>query len=124
MRDDYVITPQELAEKGLNLSDYAFDETFIPAIVGLGLSLTISRCCKLGDIKSSKALERYLSEDDNDRDSEEKVDAFKEAQYRVIYNLVFMNETAPENDYVDNCLVYQLGLKINGFQKGYFRREM
>lgn len=123
MNKDFVITPLELAEKGLNLSDYAYDETFIPAIINKGLSLTISRACKLGDLKSSQQLERYISEDDSDRTSEEKVVAFKEAQYRMLYNLIFMNETTPDNDYVDNCLVYELGMKINGFQKGYFRSE-
>lgn len=122
MNSEYIITPHELALKGLNLSDYAYDETFIPAIIGNGLSLTISRSCKLGDLKSSKQLENYIASDSEDRTSEEKIEAFKEAQYRMIYNLLFMNETNPNDDYVDDVLVYELGFKINGFQKGLFRR--
>ena len=122
MRKEYVITYEELQERGLNLSDYALEGDLIPAIIHQGLGITIDRACELGDIKSSKALEDYIASDDEDRKSEDKVDAFKEAQYRVIYNLIFMAETNPVDKFVDNPLVYRLGLKINGYQKGLFYR--
>ena len=81
MRKEYVITYEELQERGLNLSDYALEGDLIPAIIHQGLGITIDRACELGDIKSSKALEDYIASDDEDRKSEDKVDAFKEAQY-------------------------------------------
>lgn len=123
MRNEYVITNDELAQRGLNLNDYALEGDLIPAIIYQGLGITIDRACKLGDIKSSKALEDYIASDDEDRTKEEKLEAFKEAQYRVIYNLIFMAETKPVDEFVDDPLVYRLGLKINGYQKGLFYRN-
>ena len=120
MRKEYVITQEELQERGLNLSEYSLDEAIIPAIIGQGLDITISRACELGDIKSSRALEEYISTDDEDRSSEDKVEAFKKAQYRVIYGLIFMAQTDPIDQYVDSPLVFELGLKINSMQKGIY----
>lgn len=120
MRKDFVITEEELQDRGLNLSDYAIDEATIPAIIGQGLDIAVSRACELGDIKSSKALEQYIANDDEERTSEEKVEAFKKAQYRVIYGLIFMAQTDPINQYVDSPLVFELGLKINSMQKGIY----
>ena len=120
MRNEYVITQEELQERGLNLSEYSLDEAIIPAIIGQGLDITISRACELGDIKSSRALEEYISTDDEDRSSEDKVEAFKKAQYRVIYGLIFMAQTDPIDQYVDSPLVFELGLKINSMQKGIY----
>lgn len=120
MRKEYVITQEELQERGLNMSEYSLDEAIIPAIIGQGLDITISRACELGDIKSSRALEEYISTDDEDRSSEDKVEAFKKAQYRVIYGLIFMAQTDPIDQYVDSPLVFELGLKINSMQKGIY----
>ena len=76
------------------------------------------------DIKSVEQLERYLDTDDEDRTSKEKIDAYFTAQYKAIYNLVFQAETAPVDQYLDNIIVFQLGLgKINGFQKGYYYKQ-
>ena len=123
MKSEYVITSIELQERGINLNEYALDGTYIPAIIYQGLGITIDRACKLGDIKSSKALENYISSDDEERTKEEKLEAFKEAQYRVIYNLIFMAETKPVDEFIDDPLVYRLGLKINGYQKGLFYKN-
>ena len=123
MKNEYIITNEELQERGLNLSDYLLEDTLINAIIHIGLDTAVTRACKLGDVKSSKALEEYLSTDDEERTSEEKVSAFKKVQYRVLYSLVFMGETDPVDEFVDDPLVYELGLKINSIQKGFYYRN-
>ena len=114
MKSDYVITEQELREKGLILTDYTLEDTFIPAIIGTGLDIAISRCCFLNDsFLGEGSVENAL---DN---NPELVSAFKKLQHRIIYNLVFQAETDPVDLYVDTIIVHELGWgKINGFQKG------
>lgn len=119
MKEEYIITNQELKEKGLDLNDYALDETYIPAIINLGLDLAVSRCCNLNDnFKGEKSVESAI---DNDL---ELLPSFKKLQYRVIYNLVFQNETSPIDPFVDTIIVHELGWgKINGIQKGLFYKN-
>lgn len=114
MKDEYIITENELANKGLNLSDYVFDETFVPAIINMGLDIAISRCSYLNDnFLGESSVESALDE------KPELVNAFKKLQYRIIYNLVFTAETEPVDQYVDTIIVHELGWgKINGIQKG------
>ena len=114
MKEEYIITQDELSAKGLNLSDYVFDETFVPAIINTGLDIAISRCCFLNDdFKGEQSVEEALDQDDS------KVNAFKKLQHRIIYNLVFTAEKDPVDLYVDTIIVHELGWgKINGFQKG------
>jgi hypothetical protein len=41
----------------------------------------------------------------------------------MIYNLIFMSEKDPRDNMIDDIIVYEMKLgKINGFQKGLFRR--
>lgn len=124
MNKEYVITNEILSQEyGLDLNDYALEGTLIPAIIHRGLELAIDRACYLGEFHSESALNKYLSEDDNKRTSEDKVHAFIKVQYQIIYNLIFIANSDPRDSLVDNILVYQLGCKINGFQKGLFRKE-
>ena len=125
MNEKYVVNNEYLKERGLDLYQYALDGTMVDAIIQIGLDVLIGRVCKLDDsIKSESKLESYLETDDPQRTSKEKVDAFLKAQYRVIYNLIFQNETSPKDDMVDDLIVFLLGLgKINGFQKGYYRKQ-
>ena len=125
MNKEYIVTEQYLKDRGLNLNDYALDGTYIPAIITDSLDILVPRICKLDDsIKSESAIENYLSVDDENRTKEEKQNAFKKAQYRVIYNLIFQAETSPKDDMLDDIIVFELGLgKINGFQKGYYRKQ-
>lgn len=125
MNEKYIVTEEYLKQRGLNLNDYALDGTMIPAIITDGLDILVPRICKLDDtIKSESSIETYLSEDDENRSKEEKQNAFKKAQYRVIYNLIFQAETSPKDDMLDDIIVFELGLgKINGFQKGYYRKQ-
>ena len=118
MKEEYVITYEELQQRGLNLSDYALDETLIPAIIQTGLDIAVTRCCYLFDnIGSEDELEKAL---DSHLD---KVNSFKKLQYRVIYNLIFQAETEPVDVYVDTIISHEINLgKINGYQKGLFRR--
>lgn len=122
MRNDYIITNSELAERGLDLNDYVLHNTLIPAIIYNGLSITIARMCELGDMSSERECEQYLSSDDEKRTSEDKVKAFKEIQYWILYNLIMVQDDDPRNSIVDSIFVFQLGMKINTIQKGIFRR--
>lgn len=119
MKENYVVSNDYLSERGLDLNDYAVDGTMINAIIQLGLDLLVTRICYLDDnIKGEEGVE--LSLDQN----EDKVDTFYKAQYRVIYNLIFQNETSPTDAFVDNIIVFELGWgKINGWQKGIHYRH-
>lgn len=114
MKNEYIITNQELKEKGTNLSDYVLDETFIPAIINTGLDIAITRCCFLNDnFKGEPDIELAL---DN---KPSLVSTFKKLQYRIIYNLIHQAEREPVDIYVDTIIAHELGWgKINGFQKG------
>lgn len=120
MNKNYIVDNEYLSQRGLDLNDYALDGTYINAIIRLGLDLLITRICYLDDNKNGESdVESALDEDSS------KIDAFFKAQYRVIYNLIFQNETSPTDPFVDNIITHELGWgKINGWQKGiYFRHD-
>lgn len=120
MKSEYLVDEQYLADKGLILEDYLCDSTYINAVIQIALMLLTDRMCQIGNqFHSQKQIEDYLGIND-ERTTQEKVWAFKEAQYKVIYNLVFTAETNPVDQYVDGILVYQLGCVIHGFQKGFY----
>lgn len=120
MKHEYVVTNEYLSERGLDLNEYALEGTYINAIIQLGLDLLVSRICYLDDDKKGeKDIELALGND------EDKINTFFKAQYRVIYGLIFQNETNPIDPLVDNIIVHELGWgKINGWQKGiYFKQN-
>lgn len=120
MKTEYIVTNEYLSQKGLDLNDYALEGTLIPAIINIALDLLVTRTCYLDDSKKGeKDIETYLDK------NEDKVNAWFKAQYRVIYNLIFQNETSPLDPMLDNIIVFEIGLgKINGFQKGiYFKQD-
>ena len=121
MKDEYIVDNDYMSQKGVNLNDYALEGTLIPAIINIGLDLLITRICYLDDsIKNGEmGVEEYLDK------NPQRIGAFKKAQYRIIYNLLFTNETSPTDAYIDNIIVFEIGLgKINGWQKGiYYRHE-
>ena len=114
MKYEYVITNEELAEKGLDLNDYALNGTCINAIIQLGLDIAISRICYLCDnVYGEDDIESKLNDDPN------KVKAFKKLQFRIIWNLVFTATDDPVDLYVDTIIAHELRIgKINGIQKG------
>ena len=114
MKQEYIITNEELAEKGLDLNDYALTGTLIPALINRSLDISVSRCCFLNDeFKGEKSVEQAL---DNDQD---KVSSFKKLQFNILWNLIFTANTDPVDLYIDTIIVHELGWgKINGFQKG------
>lgn len=116
MKNEYIVSEEYIAQKGLNLNDYAIDGTAIPAIINNGLDLLITRISYLDDNhKGEEKIEKYLDE------HPEKVGAFYKAQYRCIYNLIFMAETNPIDPFLDNIIVHELDLgAINGWQKGIY----
>ena len=119
MKSEYIVTYEYLAQKGLDLNDYLVEDTLVAAIIGLGLDLCITRICKLNDsFKGEKSVEEALDE------KPDLLDAFYKLQYRMIYNLIFQNETNPADQMLDDVIVFELGWgKINGFQKGIFYKE-
>lgn len=120
MKSEYVVTNEYLTTKGLDLNDYALDGTLIPAIINIALDdILITRICYLDDdIKGEGDVEKYLDE------HPEKVPDFLVAQYRAIYSLIFQAEESPIDTFLDNVIVFRLGLgKINGFQKGLYYRH-
>ena len=120
MKKNYIVTNEYLSEKGLDLNEYALDGTLIPAIINVALdSILITRICYLDDeMKGEQDIEKYLD------DHPEKLNDFFSAQYRAIYNLLFQAENNPIDQYLDNIIVFRLGLgKINGFQKGIYYRH-
>ena len=119
MDQKYVITEEELAEKGLDLNDYALEGTLIPAIINISLDICVDRICKLCDeISGENDIEEKVGDDPN------KIRALKKLQYRCIHNLIFMGETEPTDAYFDDIISQQLKIgRINSIQKGYYHRE-
>lgn len=119
MNEKYIVTDEYLKEKGLDLNDYALDGTLIPSIKNIANDILVSRVCYLDDdIKGEENIESLLGND------ESKIKKYFKAQYRVIYNLIFQNETNPLDPLVDNIIVFELCWgKINGFQKGIYYRH-
>lgn len=120
MKEEYIVTNDYLSQRGLDLNDYALEGTLIPAIIRLALDLLVTRICYLDDDKKGEHdIELALDKDIS------KLDTFYKAQYRVIYNLIFQNETSPTDPFIDNIICHELGWgKINGWQKGiYYKHE-
>lgn len=119
MKKEYIITNEELCDKGLDLNDYAIDGNLINAIINRGLDICVSRCCYLNDnIKGEKGIETEL---DNNQDL---VATFKKLQFSVLWNLIFMGEEAPIDIYTDTIITHELGFgKINGIQKGLYYKN-
>ena len=114
MKQEYIITNQELAERGLDLNDYALEGSLIPALINRSLDICVSRCCFLNDnFKGAKSLEEDLDE------NQDKVESFKKLQFNIMWNLIFTSTDDPVDLYIDTIIVHELGWgKINGFQKG------
>lgn len=115
MKSAYIITNQELAERGLDLNDYCLDGTYINAIINRGLDICVSRCCYLNDTfkYGEISVEQALDNDNN------LVSSFKKLQFNIIWNLVFTATDDPVDLYIDTIIVHELHWgKINGFQKG------
>ena len=114
MKSEYTITNDELAEKGLDLNEYALDGTYINAIINRSLDICITRCCyNYDNIETEEEIELALDNNPN------KVKVFKKLQFNVIWNLIFTATDDPVDLYIDTIIAHELNLgKINGFQKG------
>lgn len=124
MKSQYIITQEELAQRGLNLYDYA-NGNMIPAIINIALDIAVSRCSMLNDnFKGQKSVEKALDEDVANDNECGLVDSFKKLQFRILWNLIFSATDDPVDLYVDTIIVHELGWgKINGFQKGLFYKN-
>lgn len=114
MKNEYIITNQEMAERGLDLNDYALNGELVPALINRGLDICITRCCyNYDNIESEDDLEKALDNNPS------KVGAFKKLQFNVLWNLIFTATDDPVDIYIDTIISKELNLgKINGFQKG------
>ena len=120
MKESYKVNNEYLAQRGLDLNEYALDGTYIPAIINTALDIAITRCCTLNDNfkHGEKSVEEALDEDSA------LLDSFYKLQYRLIYNLIFTNEDSPIDYYIDAIIVFELHWgKINGFQKGLYYKN-
>lgn len=119
MNEKYIVTDEYLKEKGLDLNDYALDGTLVPAIKNVALDILVSRVCYLDDsLNGETSIEERLGDDTN------KIATFYKAQYRVVFNLIFQNETNPLDPLLDNIIVHELKWgKINGWQKGIYYKH-
>ena len=119
MKNEYIITNEELAERGLDLNEYALTGVFVPALISRGLDICVSRCCFLNDkFVGEKSIEEEL---DN---HQELVGSFKKLQFNVLWNLIFTAEDNPVDLYIDTIITHELGWgRINGFQKGLYYRN-
>ena len=124
MKSQYIITQEELAQRGLNLYDYANGD-MIPALINIALDTAITRCCTLNDnFKGQKSVEKALDEDVANDNEYGLVDSFKKLQFRIMWNLIFTATDDPVDLYVDSIIVHELGWgKINGIQKGLFYKN-
>lgn len=120
MKNEYIITNQELNEAGINLLDYAREPNCINAIIHQGLDIAVDRICYNSDnIKSEKVLERELDKIKESGDEFGYIDSFKKLQRTIIYRLIFGGTNDPIDVYVDTIITKELPFgKINGFQKG------
>ena len=90
MKQAYIITREELAEKGLDLNDYALNGDLVQPIINRGLDIAVSRCCFLNDSFTGEySVEKALDE------KPELVSSFKKLQFNVIWNLIFTAEDNP-----------------------------
>lgn len=114
MKNEYIITNEETAQKGLDLNDYALTGDLIPALINRALDIAITRCCYNYDgIESEEDIEKALDE------KPQKVNAFKKLQFTILWNLIFSATDDPVDIYVDTIISKELNLgKINGVQKG------
>jgi len=116
MKQEYIITNEELSEKGLNLNDYALDGTYVDPLINRGLDICITRICNLCDnVESEEDIEKFLDE------NAQKIKVFKKLQFNVMWNLIFMANDNPIDAFIDSVISHELNIgKINGFQKGLF----
>ena len=115
MKNEYILSAEECAEKGLNLDDYALTGELIPALINRALDISVSRCCFLNDSfnNGEDSVEEELDK------NPQKVKAFKKLQFNVLWNLIFTATDDPVDLYIDTIIVHELNWgKINGFQKG------
>ena len=114
MKQEYIITNQECAEKGLDLNNYALTGDLIPALINRALDIAITRCSfNYDNIESEDDIEKAL--DDNPA----KVKVFKKLQFNILWNLIFTATDDPVDVYIDTIISKELNLgKINGIQKG------
>ena len=119
MKQEYIITDQELEEKGLDLDDYALSGTYVPVLINRALDICITRCCYLNDkFLGEQSVEQALDE------NQSLVGSFKKLQFNVLWNLIFTATDDPVDNYIDTIIVHELGWgKINAIQKGLYYRH-
>lgn len=117
MKENYIITNDEMQKKGLDLNEYCLEGSLIIAVINIALELAVTKCLKMNDnFKYEQDIEKALDE------NQSLVNSFKKLQYRVLYNLIFVGDSDPIDKNVEDIITFDLRWgKINGFQKGIYR---
>lgn len=118
MKTDYIITIDEVNQRGLLLQNYLTDSNLSSVFINIALGKVITRVLFFNDnFKYEKDIEKAL---DNDQDL---LPAFKKLQFQAIYNLTFLGDENPMNADVDDIICSDLRWgKINGYQKHIWRK--
>lgn len=113
MKEEYIITNDELLERGIDLQDSVVDPIYVNAVKWTALDLVITRILRLNDnLMYASDIEKYLD------DKPQMVYAFKKLQARAIYNLIYCGDNDPIDKSVEDIITGDLKLgAINGFQK-------
>lgn len=118
MNEEYKITNEYLAERGLDLNEYALNGAFIPVIIDRALELAITRCFFLNDDFN---YEKDYTPFTELASKPQLLQAFYKLQFSIIYNLIFKGDDTPFDFVVDTIISHELHWgKINGFQKGIY----
>lgn len=116
MNVNYVITIDEVNEKGLKLQDYLIDPSTASLFINIALQKCITRILYYNDnFDYESDIETAIDNNSN------LIAPFKKLQWQAIYNLVFKGDTDPMDNEVDDIICCDLRWgKINGFQKNVF----
>lgn len=115
MKQEYVITTEELQQKGVNLHELTIDDSAVQIVINLALDFCVTRILKMND--------NLIGESDLVKELDKKpqlVSGFKKLQAQMVRNLVYKADD-PNDKTIDDIITFDLHLsKINGFQKGIY----
>lgn len=117
IKDLYITKEKLRTEYGLDLENFAIDETAINSLINLCVGKVITAIYKLNDeIESDQEIYDFLI-------GKNKVATFEKLQYATIYNYLYISGDDPMTTAISDIIVYELKLsKINGIQKGVYNK--
>lgn len=119
MPNKYIITYDELInDYQFNLGTYVTDVMFVNTVIKQAYERCVTAILHFNDnLKGRNALFEKI---DN---NEDLVYGFKKLQFQVIYNMCFLGDSDPIDTYCEEIICFDMNMgKINGFQKGIYRK--